>query len=111
MKTQTGYYINTNTDEYIKDSTGADGLSVIDETNLETIASELNGTYEHRSWDETVTPAELTDQQKLELQSTDETATNATELYWVFLIPLSLILFYEAAVLLRRTNQLGVKFR
>lgn len=111
MKTQTGYYITSGDDGYIKDSSGADGLSVIDEQNLTTIAEELNGTYEHRTWEETIIPAELTDEQKLQLQSNEDTTTSVTELYWLFLVPFSLIMFYEAAALLRKTNQLGVKFR
>ena len=112
MKIQTGYYISTNTDEYIKDSAGADGLSILDEANLETIATQLGGDYEHRSIDERINPVDLTQNQKLDLQQEEgASVNNTTEYYWIFLIPVALLLIVEAAYLFRAARLLGVKLK
>lgn len=59
MKYQNGYYI-TAENGYIQDSTtGTDGLSKIDETTLQTIASQLGVDYVHRTSDSMIEPIEL----------------------------------------------------
>ena len=109
MKTQTGYYISSKEDEYIQSSDGNEGKSIIDETNLEAIASQLNGKYEHRTPDSRIEPANLDEGQKLDLQEKDgSTINNTDEFYWVFLIPVALLMFIEGAVLFRAARALGV---
>jgi Ca-activated chloride channel family protein len=110
MKTQTGYYIAGKEDEYIKSSDGQEGVSVIDETNLEAIASQLKGEYEHRSPDTRIKAADLDEGQKLDLQEKDgSTINNTDEFYWVFLIPVALLMFIEGAALFKAARALGVK--
>lgn len=112
MQIQTGYYISSGTDEYIKDSAGVDGLSIIGTDNLETIASQLGGEYEHRTADERISTVSLTDDQKLDLQQEEGASiNNTTEYYWIFLIPVALLLIIEAAFLFRAARLLGVKLK
>lgn len=111
MKVQSGSYISSNPNEYIQYQ-GKDALSVLDETNLKNIANELGGSYQLRTADTTVEPAQLTNDQKLELQKTEESSINNTvEYYWVFLILLSLVMFYESAFLVRKAKLLGVNWK
>ena len=112
MKTQTGYYIPSEEDTYIKDSNGEDGLSKIDETNLEIIANQLGGEYEHRSPDQRIEAANLSDAQKIEIEKKEGSNVNNTvEHYWKLLIPFLLIMFIEAGALARKAKKLGVKFK
>lgn len=111
MKVQSGSYISSNPDEYIQYQ-GKDALSVLDENNLKKIANELGGSYQLRTADTTIEPAQLTNDQKLELQKTEESSINNTvEYYWVFLIMLSLVMFFESAFLVRKAKLLGVNWK
>lgn len=111
MKVQSGSYISSNPNEYIQYQ-GKDALSVLDENNLKKIADELGGSYQLRTADTTIEPAQLTNDQKLELQKTEESSINNTvEYYWVFLILLSLVMFFESAFLVRKAKLLGVNWK
>jgi Ca-activated chloride channel family protein len=112
MKTQTGYYISSEKDSYIKDTSGNDGLSIINEDNLKTIAKDLGGDYNHRDVGSRVDAAHLSNDQKVELEKKEGANINNTiEYYWILLIPFLLIMFVEAGSLGRRANRLGVKFK
>lgn len=112
MKQQTGYYISTKDDKYIKDGSGKDGISVIDESNLKTMATQMGGTYEHRTPNKRIAAATLNNDQKLNLQKQDGASVNNTsEFYWIFLIPASLLFLIEAGYLFRTARYLGVKFK
>lgn len=112
MKTQNGFYISSDKDSYIKDGSGKDGLSVIDETNLKNIANDLGGTYEHRSADKRISKANLADSQKIELEKkVGANINNTVEYYWLALAPFILIMFLEAGYLGRKANKLGVRFK
>lgn len=112
MKIQTGYYISTGDDEYIKDSAGVEGLSILDAANLEAIATQLGGEYNHRSSDTRITAVNLTQDQKLDLQKEEgASVNNTTEYYWIFLIPVALLLIIEIAFLFRAARLLGVKLK
>lgn len=112
MKTQNGIYISSDKDSYIKDSSGKDGLSIIDENNLKNIANDLGGTYEHRSADKRISEAHLADSQKIELEKkVGANINNTVEYYWLALVPFLLIMFIEAGYLGRKANKLGVRFK
>jgi len=112
MKTQTGYYIASKETEYIKDSAGQDGLSKIDVTNLEAIATQMGGSYEQRDAGSRIEPVTLTNDQKLDLQKEEGASVNNTsEYYWIFLIPVALLVIIEAAFMFRTARLLGVKFK
>lgn len=112
MKTQTGLYISSDKDSYIKDTSGKDGLSVIDENNLKAIANDLGGTYEHRASDKRISEATLNDSQKVELEKKEGANINNTvEYYWLALTPFMLIMFIEAGYLGRKAKKLGVRFK
>lgn len=111
MKLQTGSYISSNPNQYIQYE-GKDALSVIDEDNLKAIADQLGGSYQLRTADTRIDPAQLSDDQKLQLQKTEDSSINNTiEFYWVFLILLSLIMFYESAYMVRKAKLLGVSWK
>lgn len=112
MKTQTGYYIANQEDTYIKDSSGQEGMSVIDEANLQEIAKELGGEYEHREAGKRVAAATLTDSEKIEIEKKEGANVNNTkEHYWMLLLPIPFIMFVEAGMLVRKAKKLGVKFK
>lgn len=112
MKTQNGIYISSDKDSYIKDGSGKDGLSIIDENNLKSIANDLGGTYEHRSADTRISQAKLADSQKVELEKkSGANINNTVEYYWLALAPFILIMFIEAGYLGRKANKLGVRFK
>lgn len=112
MKTQNGFYISSDKDSYIKDGSGNDGLSVIDESNLKAIANDLGGTYEHRSSDQRISEAVLDDSEKIELEKKEGANINNTvEYYWLALVPFMLIMFLEAGYLGRKAKKLGVRFK
>lgn len=112
MKTQTGYYISSEKDSYIKDSAGQDGLSIIDENNLKVIAQDMGGEYEHRDAESKIEAATLDDSQKIEFEKKEGANVNNTvEYYWAFLIPFLLIMFVEAGSLGRKAKKLGVRFK
>jgi Ca-activated chloride channel family protein len=112
MKTQTGYYIANDKDSYIKDTSGQDGLSVIDEANLKTIAKDMGGEYQHRDAGERIKSATLSDAQKIDLEKKEGANINNTiEYYWMLLIPFLLIMFVEAGSLGRKAKKLGVRFK
>ena len=112
MKTQSGIYISTGKDSYIKTASGEEGKSVIDESNLKTIAADLAGDYEHREADKRIKPATLSDEEKIDLEKKEGANVNNTiEYYWTLLIPFLLIMFLEAGFLGRKAKKLGVKFK
>lgn len=112
MKTQTGYYISSDKDSYIKDTNGEDGLSIIDEKNLQAIADDLGGEYEHREASSRIEAATLSDSEKIEMEKKEGSNVNNTvEHYWKLLIPFTLIMFIEAGALARKAKKLGVKFK
>ncbi len=80
---------------YIQDySTGADGISVIDETALGIIAQDLGVDYLYRTPDTTVDAA--TDGIDVGELVTDEGEPDtAVELYWIFAIPLGVLALLE----------------
>jgi Ca-activated chloride channel family protein len=110
MKIQTGYYVSNGKQEYIQDNSGKDGLSIINEENLKAIANQLGGEYEHRTVDGRIQAIDLTDDQKLGLKQEEGSSVNNTqEFYWIFLIPVALIMIVEAAFMFRAAKLLGVK--
>jgi Ca-activated chloride channel family protein len=112
MKTQTGYYISSDKDTYIKDLSGKEGLSIIDENNLKVIAQDIGGEYEHRDASSQVKAAMLDDSQKVEFEKKEGANVNNTvEYYWAFFIPFLLIMFVEAGSLGRKAKKLGVRFK
>ena len=113
MKVQNGYYISTDSNAYIQDpSTGKDALSIINESNLQNIAKQMNGTYEHRDASKKITPASLNDSQKLQLEKNEGSNINNTvEYYWLLLIPVALIMFIEVGAFARKAKKLGVEFK
>lgn len=112
MKIQNGYYISGDKDSYIKDNSGKEGLSVIDENNLKAIAADLDGEYEHREAGKRISAATISDTQKTEFEKKEGSNINNTiEYYWMLLIPFLLIMFVETGALARKAKKLGVKFK
>lgn len=112
MKTQTGFYISSDKDSYIKDGSGNEGLSIIDEDNLKAIANDLGGEYEHREAGARIAAAILDDAQKIALEKKEGANINNTvEHYWLFLMPFVLIMFVEAGFFGRKAKKLGVRFK
>lgn len=112
MKTQTGFYISSDKDSYIKDTNGEDGLSIINEENLQAIADDLGGEYEHRDAGNRIEAAVLSDTEKVEMEKKEGSNVNNTvEHYWKLLIPFTLIMFIETGALVRKAKKLGVRFK
>lgn len=112
MKTQNGFYIASDKDSYIKDNSGTEGLSIIDEDNLKAIANDIGGDYEHREAGDRIAAAMLDDSQKIALEKKEGANINNTvEHYWLLLMPFLLIMFIEAGSLTRKAKRLGVRFK
>jgi Ca-activated chloride channel family protein len=79
---------------YIQDPEGGDALSRIDETALETIATDLGIDYEHREAGTSVDPV-LSGIEVGELVSEGGEPDTITELYWIFAIPLGILALLE----------------
>lgn len=83
---------------YILDYTASpvtEAISRIDESSLETIASELGVAYLHRSVDESVLGV-LDGIEVGDLTVAEGEPGSAVELYWIFAIPFGLIALFEA---------------
>lgn len=95
----------TTTPTYIADSSGREALSVIDETNLGAIATELGVAYQHRMPDLAVQPAAV-DPSKLDTQSAGD-VERAFDLYWIFAIGVFLLLLRDVWVVTRALTDLA----
>ena len=61
MKYQKGYYISRDDGYIVNNSTGEVGVSVIDEVALKNLATDLGGSYVHRTADTPLVPVDLED--------------------------------------------------
>lgn len=104
MKIQNGYFITANEGKYIQDpTTGKDGLSIIDESKLNQIATELKVPYMHRSAD---TPIEYVDLESKIAVDTDTSMNIVNDYSWVLALSLILLISVDTTVILiflRRT--------
>ena len=83
--------------DYIQDTTqspATDALSIIDETQLGVIAQELGVTYTHRTMPDSVADV-LTGIDVGDLEVEEGEPAGPFELYWIFAIPLGLLMLLE----------------
>ena len=90
-------------DSYIQYQ-GADALSVIDETNLQTIAEELGIPYQHRTADAGIELPEAPTTTTNYAESGE--VGNVIELYWIAAVAMGLLLAVELAVATARVARL-----
>ena len=83
---------------------GADALSVIDETNLQTIAEELGIPYQHRTADAGIELPEAPTTTTNYAESGE--VGNVIELYWIAAVVMGLLLAVELAVATARVTRL-----
>lgn len=80
---------------YIQDgTTGAEAISVVDETALQAIADQLGVQYLHRSADSSVAPA-VTGITVGDLTVQEGEPDSSVELYWIFVIPFGALVLVE----------------
>ncbi|WP_423917643.1 VWA domain-containing protein [Frigoribacterium sp. 2-23] len=103
-----GYGDEYSTKEYIKDKTKAgqpDAISTIDEGNLRRIASELGVSYEHRTATTSLDGA-VADERAGRVASDEGRADSVIDLYWIFAIPLFLLILLDIALVARALGEI-----
>lgn len=102
MKSTSGLAGDDGEPEYLQYE-GSNALSVIDEENLEVIASELGVAYAHRTPD---TPATLPEPPRVSASLTDSASVGArTELSWILALGASALIAWEIGAAARRVRQ------
>jgi Ca-activated chloride channel family protein len=113
MKEQTGLYISADSNEYIKDKQGNEGISKIDETNLQTIATQLGADYEHRNANNRISSYQISSAIMRDLVIAEEGGNTSTsiELYWIPLIPASALISIDIFLIWYKMRSLGFSLR
>lgn len=108
-----GGYDNGNSDYYIQDYTQspvADAISRIDEERLTTVATDLGVEYVHREAGDSAASL-VAGLDVGELLRDDGEPDQDTELYWIFVIPLGMLVLLEAFAIVATLRELGVTRR